>query len=242
MNFISYYFRNTPEDFQFKFFGGVHIFILVLTSLVAFLIYKNKNYLKECDNLYKSILKVIAFLTFFEQVSFIYFYFFKTDLGLEEGLPLFTCRIALYTTFFGIILNSKKLKGITVYYGIIGGILALFYPDMYHYAFPHVLYVDFFVEHISILWAACLFVFVEDFEFSKGQFYFALAFTNVFLAVSLIVDQVVDANYAYLLRAPFAIEFFQSIPYSLFVAVTFVTYNFLVWISQKFCSYFKYKK
>lgn len=242
MNFINYYFRNAPEDFNFKFFGGVHIFILALTFLGTYFIYKNRNYLKERDNLYKNILRVIAFFALFEQGSFLYFYFCKTDLGLKEGLPLFTCRIALYTTFFGIILRSKKLKGITVYYGIIGGILALVYPDMYHYAFPHALYVDFFVEHIAILWAACLFVFVEDFEFSKGQFYFALAFTNVFLVVSLIADQVVDANYAYLLRAPFAIKFFQSIPYPVFVVIIFAAYNFLVWVAQKFCLYFKYKK
>ena len=242
MNFIDYYFRNAPENFKFNIFGLPHIFILALTFLGTYFIYKNKNCLKERDNLYKNILRVIAILVLFEQVSFLYFYFFKTDYGLEEGLPLFTCRIALYTTFFGIVLRSKKLKGITVYYGIIGGILALVYPDMYQYAFPHVLYVDFFTEHILILWAACLFVFVEDFEFSKKQFNFALAFTNVFLVVSLIVDQVVDANYAYLLRAPFAIEFFQSIPYPVFLVITFTAYNFLVWIVQRICIYIKYKK
>ncbi len=242
MNFIDYYFRNAPKDFKFKIFGLTHIFILTFTFLSTYFIYKNRNYLKEHDNLYKIILKVIALLVLFEQVSFLYFYFFKTNYGPEEGLPLFTCRIALYTTFFGILFKSKKLKGITAYYGIIGGILALIYPDIYSYAFPHVLYVDFFTEHILILWAACLFVFVEDFEFSKKQFNFALVFTNVFLVVSLIVDQVMDANYAYLLRAPFAIKFFQSIPYPVFVVITFAAYNFLVWVVQKFCCYFKFKK
>lgn len=241
MNFIKYYFRNAPEDFEFKIFGLSHIFILALTFSGAFIFYKNKHYLKDHGNLYKNILKAIALIIFLEQMSFLYFYFFKTDYGPEEGLPLFTCRIALYTTFFGILLRSKKLKGITVYYGIIGGILALIYPDMYRYAFPHVLYVDFFTEHILILWAACLFVFVEDFEFSKEQFYFALVFTNVFLVVTLIANQLMDSNYAYLVRAPFAINFFESIPYPLFVVITFAAYNFLVCLVQKICLYIKYK-
>lgn len=242
MNFIKYYFRNASEDFEFKIFGLTHIFILALAFSVAFSIYKYKNFIRDHKNFYGNILRAMALIALLQQASFLYFSFYRTDFGLEEGLPLFTCRIALYTTFFGILLRSKKLKGITVYYGIIGGILALVYPDIYAYAFPHVLYVDFFVAHISILWSACLFVFVEDFEFSKEQFYFALVFTNVFLVVALIADQLMDSNYAYLVRAPFATQFFESIPYPLFVVITFAAYNFLVWLVQKICLYIKYKK
>ncbi len=242
MNFIDYYFRNGPEDFKFKIFGLTHIFILTFTFLGTYFIYKNRNYLKEHANLYKIILKIIALLVLFEQVSFLYFYFFKTNYGLEEGLPLFTCRIALYTAFFGIILNSSKLKGVTCYFGIIGGILAVIYPDMYDYAFPHALYVDFFLEHIIILWASCLFIFVEDFSFSKDEFVYALFFTNIFLAISLVINYLLDSNYAYLARPPFAIEFFQKIPYPIFVIIIFATYDLLVLIVHKFCRYFKFKK
>lgn len=242
MNFIDYYFRNTPEDFKFKILGITHIFILVLTYIVVFAIYKKKDYLRDHEKLYDNILKLVAIVILFGQLTFLYFFFAKTSYGFEEGLPLFTCRIALYTAFFGIILNSSKLKGVTCYLGIIGGILAVIYPDMYEYAFPHALYVDFFLEHIIILWASCLFIFVEDFSFSKDEFVYAIFFTNIFLAISLVINYLLDSNYAYLARPPFAIEFFQKIPYPIFVIIIFATYDLLVLIVHKFCRHFKYKK
>lgn len=228
MNAWEYFFRVNEEDFVFQQFGTAHIVLLILMLTVGFLIYQYRYFFQRNEKLYRRILHGIAMMIFFQQLSFYYFYGSTGVFNVVDGLPLYTCRVALLTTMVGIWFRSDRCKTVTVYWGLIGGILPMIFPDLQPYRFPHAMYISFFVTHLSIFWASLFFVFVEEYRFKKETYRFMIFFANSVLMLSLIANVLFHANYGYLTESPVMKTYFAAWAYPIYLALAFAVYNLLL--------------
>ena len=225
MDFWEFFFRKKEDNFKFKAFGKVHIFMLVLMIIPGILIYLYRDKIKKNQKLYSLLKYIILVGIILDQAAFLYFHLAIMPRDFKEAFPLYTCRASLYTGFIAIALNSKKFRAMTVYWGLIGGILPMLAPDLYHYRFPHAMYINFFATHFLIFWTALIFIFVEDYDFDRRDLPFIFKFANGVLLISKLTNIFFDANYAYLERSPIMEDLFLKLPYPLYFLIVLGVYN-----------------
>ncbi|MDO5040734.1 MAG: TIGR02206 family membrane protein [Peptoniphilus sp.] len=239
MNFWNFFFRLEEDNFKFKQFGRVHLIMLFIMIAGALSIYVHRQKIRENKGLRKILDGAFLLIILLQQSMFLYFYFVLSPMDFKNGLPLYTCRIALYTTFFGILFNSSNLKSATIYLGLAGGIVPMIIPDLQAYAFPHILYVSFFITHLSVFWASLMFLIVDEYTFDRSGFIFMCKFTNAVLATGVVVNMLFDANYAYLSYPPVFRDFFESLPQILYLFIVATAYNLANFIIYRIGSKFK---
>ena len=151
-NFMDEFFRRKEDGFVFDSYSFLHLILFAFMVIVAILLYKYRRKIRENKKIYKYVRFIFIFLLAFQQISFLYFICFVRKDTINEALPLYTCRISIYSGFFALIFNSNNLKILTIFWGLIGGIIGLIFPDLMPYSWPHIMYVNFFLTHFfSIL-------------------------------------------------------------------------------------------
>lgn len=228
MDTIKYFFRINEDQNRFESYSLTHLLLVVLMIGVSIILYLNRERIRNNKSLDKIIKIVLMGLIIFQQGTFLYFNFVLKKNGLTEGLPLYTCRAALYTSFFALATNLKIPKAITAYWGFIGGIIPMISPDLDYYLWPHITVVNYFLTHFSIFWTGSYMLFVEEFKFTKNTLYINLIATNIFLTISLLANKLFNANYAYLSESPIFKDNVSKWPRLLYLVLIYVIYNLFV--------------
>ena len=182
----------------------------------------------------QKIIKIIFLIgLIFQQITFIYFSFFIKGDGIIDGLPLYTCRITVYVSIFALVLNSNKLKTVTIIWGIVGGILAMLVPDLHPYKWPHILYMNFFLTHILIFAIGMYFLLIEEVRPNTENKIFTYKFANIFLIMTLALNYILNTNYSYLRISPVYKDFFLKFNPILYAIFVIALYNIEIFIIMK---------
>lgn len=229
IKYWNYFFRLKEDGKTFKNFGFTHIFLIVFIFSVCYLIYKYRYEIKKNQKLNKRLRNIILTLSLIQQFMFYYFYISNSYFDFKELLPLYTCRVALLAGIFALIFPWDRLKTVNIYWGSIGGIIPLIVTDIYPYKFPHAMFVSFFLTHMCILWTAAVFIFVDNYDFSGKDLKFMYYVANIQLFISLILNDILKANYAYLSESPIFTEYFSEVPRILYLMLVFAIYNLLIY-------------
>lgn len=235
--FIKEFLRKEEDGFVFNSYGLLHLFLFSFMIFVAILIYKYRKEIRENKNIYKFTKYILAFLLAFQQLSFLYFICLIRNDAIGEGLPLYTCRISIYSGFFALLYNSKNLKILTIFWGLIGGLMGLCYPDLMAYSWPHIMYVNFFLTHFLVFWVSLFFLLVDEVRLSRDNLKFLFIFVNIFLIITEIVNIKYNLNYAYLSHSPIFTELLKKLPNFIYFILVGILYNFSIILN-----YFIFKK
>lgn len=225
MDIIKYFFRTNKDPVRFEAYSLEHLILLLLMLGVSLLLFLKKDLIRKNKSLDKFIRYLLMSLIIFQQGTFLYFNFVLRENGLALGLPLYTCRIALYTGFFALATSWKMPKAVTVYWGFVGGIIPMIVPDLEYYLWPHISVLNYFLTHFLVFWSASYLLFVKNFKFSKNTLNLNLFFTNIFLTISLIVNLLFGGNYAYLSTSPIFKDMLMEIPKPIYVLAVYLVYN-----------------
>ncbi|WP_071027150.1 TMEM164-related integral membrane acyltransferase [Peptoniphilus raoultii] len=226
----DYFFRLEEDGVRFKNFSLTHIVIVFFIFFCCYLIYKNRFEIRKDMKLNRGLRIFLIGLILIQQFIFYYFFLANAYYSIKDLLPLYTCRVALLAGLFALIFSSYKLKAINIYWGSIGGIIPLIVTDIMPYNFPHAMFISFFMTHAAILWTAAIFIFVDNYSFSAGDLKFMYYVANFQILFSLVLNDVLGANYAYLNESPIFTEYFASIPRILYLILVFAIYNLLIYI------------
>ena len=141
---------------------------------------------------------------------------------LKEGLPLFHCRIAIIFVGIGLIFNRKPLMKIGSYWGIFGSISALLLPGIDPFSFPHITQFSYFIGHLFLLWGSIYLLSVKKIGMSEIDLKNLLLFTTAYHLLMLMVNTILNSNYAYMNAPPFYIgDGLNPLIYSLTVIMIF---------------------
>lgn len=228
MQLLKELFRAQEDGFHFQAFSWLHIVLILMMFLGARWIYRNRQAIRTNKSLDARVRGVLIAMILFHQVTFLYFSFFIRTDGLASGLPLYTCRMALWTALLALISKKEAFKGITIYWGLIGGILPMILPDLMAYSWPHITNFNYFLTHFSIFWASIYFLGVDQYQFNQHDLNFSLVFVNLFLILCLFANKFFDTNYAYLSASPILTGSLESMPRIFYHALIFLAYNLFI--------------
>ncbi|WP_158589218.1 TIGR02206 family membrane protein [Atopobacter sp. AH10] len=232
---MAYFFRGHEDGYRFPSFSLIHVLLVLLLLAGAYVLFKYRDEIRANRRWEKGVKLSFMTLIVLDQVLYIGFCFFSRPDGLQQALPLYTCRAALYTGFLALLTDHKVFKALTVYWGLFGGILPLVYPDMMAYSWPHFTNIHYFLLHFLVFWMANYFLLVEGYDSSRSNSRLLYSLVNAFLLLALGVNLYVKGNYAYLMEAPLLKTFFLEWPKLLYWLFTFSVYNALVWCVQQMC-------
>lgn len=116
-------------------------------------------------------------------------------------LPIHMCHFSALIAPFMMINRNKKLFSFLYFWIIVGTLNALITPDVEE-NFPHIWYIQYFIEHSGLVIAILYTVFVYGMKPTWKDFWIAFLATNIFLAISLIVNFSIGSNYFYTMAKP----------------------------------------
>lgn len=233
MDKLKYYYRLENDSYVFPKYSYIHLFVVIILALLVYIIYKYRKKIKRNEMMKKRIKLLLIFLLVFQQLNFLFFFIFIKKTFLLESLPFYTCRIAIYTSIFSLIFENKTFKAISVYLGIVGSIVSFISPDLEAYNFPHVLFSNYFLTHYLICIVSMYYIFVEDFDFSKKYLKNSLIFLNIYLTFVVIVNNVLNSNYAYLKKSPVLEDKISLLPSPIYILIVFLIYNLSVILTSE---------
>lgn len=208
MSNLRYFFRSVEDGRNILPFGSIHL-LAILIFIVLIIYTVNLRYKSEVTK--KRFIKTIGYIMIIDQILINLWFIFAGTFNLGESLPLFSCRIVVLLFIYSIFTDNVKFKRVSIYWGMMGGILALIFPDMYPYHYPHFTNFHFFIFHYLLMMAAIYYIYVERLEPTKEGLEHALKFTlkyNLFvLLINLIIKLFTNnVNYGYLLKVPKLLE------------------------------------
>lgn len=156
-------------------------------------------------------------------------YVFNDAFDVVDALPLYPCRITMVLTLFLLIRWNDAVFTFTLYWGLIGAVLALLFPDTNGLGFPNVMFIQFFLGHGALLLGVLFLAIVHDVRPSTIRLTTALRWTVVYFLAVVSINAWTGGNYAYLRIAPPVplLDGAPSFPWN--VPITFGGVAFLFW-------------
>ncbi|MGP1609004.1 MAG: TMEM164-related integral membrane acyltransferase [Clostridium sp.] len=209
--YINYFFRTVTDEYGTKPLSPLHIICLIIAmSGVIFLIKQRKN-LQE-NTKFAKIIKIILTFGISLVVLSLYTWYIVTGFsGISESLPLYHCRT---TMILCVLYTFRKLniaKIMIIYWGIMGGILALLVPSTDPFIFPHFTFFTFFVGHIFMMWYVILILITEKYKFNKKDLKTIILVTLIYNLILVLVNYILNGNYGFLTEAPIITDSFTQL-------------------------------
>lgn len=137
-------------------------------------------------------------------VNFIgYAVYIKSHDGLrwEQALPMQLCDWAMVVTIVAIITRRRSWFDVAYFWGIAGTFQAILTPNL-PFGFPDIRFISFFVAHSGIVAGVLFMMAAHGFRPHFHSIWRTLFWSEVYLAVTLLVDQLTGENYGFLLHKP----------------------------------------
>ena len=181
--------------------------------------YKNENRVLEL---------FIATILILQQIILYTWYFSNNYKILEDGLPLYHCRLSIISIGFGLLLQQKMLIKFGSYWGILGSIGALLFPVLDPFLFPHITQFSYFIGHLFLLWGCVYILFVKKVGMNKIDFKNTLIFTNIYHIIMFFMNNFLGSNYAYMNKPPINIGY--NLNTFLYVSIAVILFNIVLFI------------
>ncbi len=164
------------------------------------------------------------------------------DRPLAEHLPLQICGAAVFLSAIVLVWRQPRLFEVVYFWGLAGTLQAILTPDVPH-AFPHPIYLVFFISHgmiiVAILYCAVVFRLRPTWSSIPRVLLITVLFAFLLVAP---FNWLFDTNYMYLCRKPDAASILDSLgPWPWYLAgaavlavISFVIYYTPFWIMDLF--------
>lgn len=216
---LEYFFRSAPDNTSFQGFGALHLGLLTIIFLFSIILIRHLSCLSDT---LKGIIRYFIVITLSIQLILLYlWYAFGGFSGLKESLPLFTCRVAIFSSVFALITKKRLYQMIATYWGFVGGVVALVIPQPDPFHFPHFSNFSYFIGHGFLIYSL-IFIIIEDkYDFGYSDLKSIITISTIFHFLVYFINKAIGANYCYMISSPIAKEFFSR-------SMNEFTYSFLV--------------
>lgn len=210
----------------FETWSPLHFLVLFVVFGAAVVMMRFPRRVRTYEGPIRSALIAALFLQQFLLYSW---YVFNDAFDVVDALPLYPCRITMVLTLFLLIRWNDAVFTFTLYWGLIGAVLALLFPDTNGLGFPNVMFIQFFLGHGALLIGVLFLAIVHDVRPSTIRLTAALRWTVVYFLAVVSINAWTGGNYAYLRIAPPVplLDGAPSFPWN--VPITFGVVAFLFW-------------
>lgn len=220
MHNMKYFFRGVPDNTKFVQFGLSHIWILIVSTLISYIIIKHKEENRRFEIFIGRVLII-------QQIVLYIWYITNDYYVLTQGLPLYHCRIAILSISTGLLFNKAVLMKLGAYWGMVGSIIALLIPaDIDPFIFPHITTVSYFVGHMFLLWGSIYVLYVKKVVITKIDLKRILAFTNIYCVVIFMFNFMANSNYGFMNSSP--IQIGNNLNHFMYGAIVILISNIVI--------------
>lgn len=189
-----------PAPPVFQPFGPAHLVVLALTVALPLALgwAVRRTNSKRIDRAVAVCLSVILLANYFGYAAFL---FRRQQLIWQQALPFQLCDWAMVTVIVALLTGRERWSEVSYFWGIGGTLQAILTPNL-PVGFPSVRFLSFFVGHCGIVAGVIYLLVARRFRPSLGSIWRTLAWSELYLVTTMLVDHLTNVNYGFLLHKP----------------------------------------
>jgi len=185
---------------EFQSFSLQHFSALLACGLVTYAaIWKGRN---AEEDVKINIAIVLAGLTFSTLIIEAMVKGYQGTYDYLNDLPLFLCDFVAVVLPFILFAKNRKWIGILYFWAMAGTLQAIITPDLRD-GFPSFHFFRYFITHSGIVAAVLYTIVVWKIRIGWKDFFNAILFSQVYLVVIHLINQLLGSNYSYTMQKPF---------------------------------------
>lgn len=184
----------------FQVFGPAHLFVILLIVAipVGLGIAIRLTGSGRIDRAVSVCLSVLLLINYFGFAT----YLWKHEmLYWEQALPFQLCDWAMVTIIVALLTGSQRWTEVSYFWGIGGTFQAILTPNL-QANFPDLRVISFFVSHGGIVAGVIYLLIARRFRPTLASVWRTLAWSELYLVATLLVDKWTGVNYGFLLHKP----------------------------------------
>lgn len=184
----------------FELFGTAHLIALGIVLIINLLIIVNR---RQFSPQFKKNFRIgLAGLLLVDEAAWHLWNLQTGQWNIQTMLPLHLCSVLVFASAYMLITRSYPIYEFAYFLGIGGAIQALLTPDAGIYGYPHFRFFQVIISHGSIVTAAIYMTFVEGYRPYLSSLKRVFIWTNVYMVVVFILNQIIGSNYLFIAHKP----------------------------------------
>ena len=184
----------------FLLFGTAHLVVIFLTILVPLALGLAAR-ATGSQRLDRAIAFAIALLLAINYLGFALYLWSHDLLFWQQALPFQLCDWAMVTIIVALLTGRPGWTEVSYFWGIGGTFQAILTPNL-QAGFPDIRFISFFIGHCGIVTGVIYLLIARRFRPTLGSVWRTLAWSQLYLVATLLVDSLTDVNYGFLLHKP----------------------------------------
>jgi hypothetical integral membrane protein (TIGR02206 family) len=189
-----------PEPSDFQAYSAEHLIAIFLTVTLPFVlaavVRRTGSKLVERMVVISILVALIA-----NYIGYLIFVRRLGQLSWEQMLPMQMCDWAMVVIIVALWTGHRRWFEVAYFWGIGGTLQALLTPNL-RYAFPDLRFISFFVAHSGIIIGVVFLMLTRRLRPFPISIVRVFAWSELYFATAMIVDQITGVNYGFLLHKP----------------------------------------
>lgn len=189
-----------PSEPVFRLFGPAHLVVIVLTIAIpvglGLAVRLTKS--RRVDRAVAICLSLVLVINY---CGYAIYLIQRHQLLWLQALPFQLCDWAMVTVIVALLTRRRGWSEVSYFWGIGGTFQAILTPDL-RVGFPNIRFLSFFIGHCGIVAGVIYLLVARRFRPSLGSIWRTLAWSELYLIITLIVDHLTKVNYGFLLHKP----------------------------------------
>ncbi|MBA3830589.1 MAG: TIGR02206 family membrane protein [Chthoniobacterales bacterium] len=186
----------------FRLFGPAHLVVILLTLAIPLGLGLAVR-LTNSQRIDRAVAVCLSLLLAVNYCAYAAYLLQRHQLVWQQALPFQLCDWATVTVIVALLTGRRSWSEVSYFWGIGGSFQALLTPDL-QVNFPDIRAISFFVGHGGIVAGVIYLLIARRFRPTLGSVWRTLAWSQLYLVTSLLVDHLTGVNYGFLLHKPIA--------------------------------------
>ncbi|HEY1770897.1 MAG TPA: TIGR02206 family membrane protein [Chthoniobacterales bacterium] len=184
----------------FPLFGPAHLLVIALTLVIpiGLGVAVRRTHSRRIDRAVGVCLSLVLAANYVGYAVYLWRYH---QLFWRQALPFQLCDWAMVTVIVALLTNRRNWCEVSYFWGIGGTLQAILTPNL-QIGFPDIRVISFFVGHCGIVAGVIYLLIARRFHPTLGSIGRTLAWSELYLLVTLAVDHLTGVNYGFLLHKP----------------------------------------
>jgi len=184
----------------FLLFGSAHLVVIFLTIVMPLALGFAVR-ASDSPRLDRAVAFCLALLLATNYFGYA-LYLWSHDLFFwKQALPFQLCDWAMITIIVALLTARLSWTEVSYFWGIGGTFQAILTPNL-QVGFPDIRFISFFIAHCGIVAGVIYLLIARRFRPTLGSVWRTLAWSQLYLVATLLVDHLTGVNYGFLLHKP----------------------------------------
>ncbi|MEP7250198.1 MAG: TIGR02206 family membrane protein [Spartobacteria bacterium] len=184
----------------FQLFGPAHLVVILLTIVIPLGLGFAVR-LSGSQRIDRAVAFCLALLLATNYFGYAVYLWSHQLFVWRNALPFQLCDWAMFTIIVALFTRRRGWTEVAYFWGIGGTFQAILTPNL-RVGFPDIRFISFFIGHCGIVAGVIYLLLARRFRPTLGSVWRILAWSQLYLVATLLVDRLTNVNYGFLLHKP----------------------------------------